>query len=318
MRVQTPSQSGDERLVPAPCESAPASSLISEAVAGGDVTRDRGDVRRRAADRPGRAGDRHVRVAVRVERAVRRGDAGLIAAGRLARRVAAAGEFPGGLGEAMLRRVAVAVQVGAADRDGPRAGRRPVRAPDTARVARPFVEPTTGIPITGHEEPVSPVEEKSVRPSMAPCSRILSPGTSMPSTKIALALPTFSHSPNEALPCSGPFLSFTQPVNEARTRLRVVAREVERLGLDVGRHAGRGLRVELPLGGRAVAARVGRRGVAVLLDRDRHAREAPLGLEGAQVGDHRVGDAPAEDRHRLAVAQVRRGRVVDRPEVLRC
>ncbi len=28
MRVQTPSQSGEERLVPAPCESAPLSSLI--------------------------------------------------------------------------------------------------------------------------------------------------------------------------------------------------------------------------------------------------------------------------------------------------
>src|SRR5581483_407424 len=52
-------------------------------------------------------------------------DALLMAAGRLARRVAAAGELPGGLGEAMLRRAAVAGEVGAADGNRPRAHRRP-------------------------------------------------------------------------------------------------------------------------------------------------------------------------------------------------
>ena len=127
IRVQTPSQSGEERLVPAPCWSAPLSSLIARPLPVTDVARDRGDVRRRAAERAGRACDRHVRVAVRVERAVRRRDAGLVAAGRLARRVAAAGVRPGRLVEALLRRVAVAVQDGAADRDRPRADRRPVR-----------------------------------------------------------------------------------------------------------------------------------------------------------------------------------------------
>src|SRR4029077_2227532 len=84
--------------------------------------------------------------------------------------------------------------------------------PGEAWVAAPFVLVTPSI---GHDEPVSPVEEKSVRPSAAACSRILSPGTSMPSVKIAFALPTFSHSPNEALPCSGPCLSLAQPTNEA-------------------------------------------------------------------------------------------------------
>src|SRR4029079_2687827 len=88
--------------------------------------------------------------------------------------------------------------------------------PGYAWVATPFVEPSTGTPMIEHEEPVSPVEAKSVRPSITACSRILSPGTSEPSVKIALALPTFSHSPYEALPCSGPFLSLTQPASEAR------------------------------------------------------------------------------------------------------
>src|SRR5581483_11775157 len=50
------------------------------------------------------------------------------------------------------------------------------------------------------------------------------------------------------------------PAGERRERFGVVVvtREVQRLRLDVRRHAGRGLRVELPLGGRSVAARVGR------------------------------------------------------------
>jgi hypothetical protein len=67
----------------------------------------------------------------------------------------------------------------------------------------------------GQDEPVPPVDEKSVRPSITVCSRILSPGTSIPSVRIAFALPTFSHSPNDALPCSGPCLSLTQPANAA-------------------------------------------------------------------------------------------------------
>ena len=75
---------------------------------------------------------------------------------------------------------------------------------------------------SGHDAPVSPVDENSVRPSIAACSRIASPGTSIPSVSTAFALPTFSHSPKDALAWSGPLRSFAQPAIAARMSVSVL------------------------------------------------------------------------------------------------
>ena len=106
-----------------------------------------------------------------------------------------------------------------------------------------------------------------------------------------------------------------------------VVAEVERLAEDVGRHAGRGLGVEVPfdLAGVVVVLHLGAVGVH---DRHRDARQLVQPLERPQVRDHRICPALAEDRHALALAEVDRlvadrvrgraaGLLVDRPQVLR-